>query len=317
MTSRARSISARRRRDVVFLSFSDSDLGAAAAAWQAMGAERPTLRLASLARLRHPMSVDLYVEQVIAHARCVVVRLLGGLDYWRYGAQELAAVCRAQGIPLAMVPGDAREDARLAELCTAPAASVAMLDAYLRHGGPANLTQALRLAAHLGGVGAPPTEPPAELPGAGVFALPSQENPDARGALGLAVIVFYRSHLLAGDMAPIEALAEALRQRGMAVQAIYVASLKDSAAAAFVAERLREWRPAVVLNATAFSASQGGRRITAGCGRRAGPAGRSGRGSPRRVGGIDARAVAGGPRDAGRAAGNRWAAADHGGFLQD
>ena len=164
--------------DVVFLSFSDSDLGAAAAAWQAMGAERPTLRLASLARLRHPMSVDLYVEQVIAHARCVVVRLLGGLDYWQYGAQEIAAVCRAQGIPLAMVPGDAREDTRLAELCTAPAASVAMLDAYLRHGGPANLTQALRLAAHLGGVGAPPTEPPAELPGAGVFPLPSQEDPD-------------------------------------------------------------------------------------------------------------------------------------------
>ena len=63
----------------------------AAAAWQAMGADRPTLRLASLARLRHPMSVDLYVEQVIAHARCVVVRLLGGLDYWHYGAEEIAS----------------------------------------------------------------------------------------------------------------------------------------------------------------------------------------------------------------------------------
>ena len=44
--------------DLVFLSFSDSDLGAAATAWQAMGADRPTLRLANLARLRHPMSVD-------------------------------------------------------------------------------------------------------------------------------------------------------------------------------------------------------------------------------------------------------------------
>ena len=87
MTSRARSISASRRQILLFLSFSDSDLGAAAAAWQAMGADRPTLRLASLARLRHPMSVDMYVEQVIAHARCVVVRLLGGLDYWQYGAR--------------------------------------------------------------------------------------------------------------------------------------------------------------------------------------------------------------------------------------
>ena len=60
-----------------------------------------------------------------------------------------------------------------------------------------------------------------------------------------------------------------------------------------------------------------GRRITTGRGRRTGTAGRSGGSPPRRMGGIDARAVADGPRDARGAAGNRWAAADHGGFLQD
>jgi cobaltochelatase CobN len=75
------------RADLVFLSFSDSDLGALAATWSAQGEAAPSLRLANLSRLRHPMSVDLYVEQVIAGARCVVIRLLGGLDYWRYGAE--------------------------------------------------------------------------------------------------------------------------------------------------------------------------------------------------------------------------------------
>src|SRR5258707_756657 len=103
-------------------------------AWQAMDVP-PGLRLANLARLRHPMSVDLYVEQVISHARCVVVRLLGGLDYWPYGVQELFSVCRAQKIPLAVVPGDAHDDARLLEFCTAPPDAVAALEAYLRHGG--------------------------------------------------------------------------------------------------------------------------------------------------------------------------------------
>ena len=68
--------------DVVFLSFSDSDLGAAASAWQASDGRLPSLRLANLAKLRHPLSVDLYLEQVIARARCVVIRLLGGVDYW-------------------------------------------------------------------------------------------------------------------------------------------------------------------------------------------------------------------------------------------
>jgi cobaltochelatase CobN len=138
--------------DLVFLSFADSDLAAAAAAWAAMPEARPSLRLASLARLRHPMSVDLYAERVVARARCVVVRLLGGLEYWRYGAEELAAQCRRHGVALAIVPGDGREDARLAELSTVGAAALAGLEAYFRFGGPRNLTQALLLAARLGGL---------------------------------------------------------------------------------------------------------------------------------------------------------------------
>ena len=64
--------------DVVVLSFSDSDLAGLAASWGAMpDSVRPSLRLASLARLRHPMSVDLYAENTVASSGCVLVRLLG------------------------------------------------------------------------------------------------------------------------------------------------------------------------------------------------------------------------------------------------
>ena len=71
--------------DIVVLSFSDSDLSALAAAWQQDSEVLPTLRLASLKRLRHPMSVDLYVESVVAKARLVIVRFLGGLVGWLGG----------------------------------------------------------------------------------------------------------------------------------------------------------------------------------------------------------------------------------------
>ena len=77
--------------DIVVLSFSDSDLSAFAAAWQQEADRLPTMRLASLKRLKHPMSVDLYVDSVVAHARLVIVRCLGGLDYWRYGLEHIAA----------------------------------------------------------------------------------------------------------------------------------------------------------------------------------------------------------------------------------
>ncbi len=236
--------------DIVVLSFSDADLGALAGAWQAM-AGAPGLRLASLARLRHPMSVDLYLEQVLAHARCVVVRLLGGLDYWRYGAEEVAALCRARGIALALLPGDGLDDARLAALSTVGPDALARLDACFRYGGPANMARALRLASHLGGPCADGHEAAEPVPQHGVYALDLVEDRP------LAAVVFYRSHRLSADIAPIEALIAALRVRGLAVGALYVSSLKTADSAAYVAATLRAWRPAIVLNATGFAARQG------------------------------------------------------------
>ncbi len=241
--------------DLVLLSFSDSDLGSAATAWQAMGLQRPSLRLANLARLRHPMSVDLYADRVVAHTRCVVVRLLGGIDYWRYGAEELGALCRQRGVALAMVSGDETHDERLAALSTVATDELVSLGLYLAHGGPDNVAQALRLAARLGGLGDGPHHAPAPLPRAGQHKLAVPEQAVA----GSALIIFYRSHLLAGDIAAIEALAEALAERSLGVRAIYVSSLKDEEAAAFVEESLRQWHPSVVLNATGFSARQNDR----------------------------------------------------------
>ena len=90
--------------DLVVLSFSDGDLAGLAAAGE--GADGlPSLRLAALKGLQHPFSVDLYVERIAARARLVVVRLLGGLDYWRYGLEELGAAARRPGFGLAAVPG--------------------------------------------------------------------------------------------------------------------------------------------------------------------------------------------------------------------
>jgi cobaltochelatase CobN len=238
------------RADLVFLSFSDSDLGVLAAAWRAEGHAAPSLRLANLARLRHPMSVDLYVEQVIAGASCVVIRLLGGLDYWRYGAEEIAHAGRANGIPLALLPGDGRDDARLAELSTVAGETLARLDVFFAAGGPENMRRALELMAHLAGL-APDHGLAAEpLPMHGVHFLDMPETPGRP----LAVIVFYRAYLLAADLAPIESLARALDRENLNVRALYVASLKDRDTGDFVASILRDWSPQIVLNATAFSA---------------------------------------------------------------
>src|SRR5215469_2276805 len=107
--------------ETVVLSAADTELACLAAAQKALVARdptRPSLRLANLLRLRHNLSVDLYVDGVIAHAKLAIVRLLGGRSYWPYGVDRLAEICRKRNVSLAFLPGDDRPDEDLATAST-------------------------------------------------------------------------------------------------------------------------------------------------------------------------------------------------------
>src|SRR5690242_10109958 len=173
--------------EIAILSFADSDLAALAAAWEIERAALPSLRLAHLRDLRHPMSVDLWIDRVGAHAKIVVVRLLGGLDWWRYGVERLAAVARERGSVLAVLPGEDRDDPRLDAASTLPRDELRALLQYFREGGPANLRALLRRLAHHAGSALPAHEPAAVPRFAGY--LPNQ------GALTLEHL---SQHLTAG-----------------------------------------------------------------------------------------------------------------------
>src|SRR5262245_59153838 len=130
---------------LVALSFTDSDLAALAAAWKAEADAVPDMRLASLRDLRHPMSIDLWIDKVARHARVILVRILGGYDWWRYGCDQLAAIAREHGIALALPPGESHErDERLTELSTLPVAELDALLSYFREGGPVNIRALVR-----------------------------------------------------------------------------------------------------------------------------------------------------------------------------
>jgi cobaltochelatase CobN len=62
---------------------------------------------------------------------------------------------------------------------------------------------------------------------------------------------------MAADSAPISALAQALGERGFAVESLAVTSLKDPAAMAALEVELARQRPDIVLNTTAFSGRGG------------------------------------------------------------
>ena len=154
--------------DIVVLSFADSDLSGLAAAWALERDALPSVRLAHLRDLRHPMSVDLWIDRVGRHAKTIVVRLLGGFDWWRYGIEQLCSIARQNKIALAVLPGEDRDDPRLAEVSTMPRAELNELLQYFRQGGCENLRALLRrLACHAGvALEAPAPQPVPAMAGA-------------------------------------------------------------------------------------------------------------------------------------------------------
>ncbi len=252
--------------DIVVLTSADTEIAALSAVHGARSdadPNTPSLRLANTLRLGHNMSVDLYVETVVQHAKLVVCRLLGGRGYWTYGVDEIAAACRAANIPVAFLPGDDQPDAELASLSTLPAGASHRLWQYLVHGGIANADQFLAFAANTIGHTTEWREP-APLMRAGLYWPGRGEiTRDALQALWIADapvagIVFYRALMQAANLAPVDALIHALREKGLNPLPVYAASLKDPVASEIVSTAFDATPPDVILNTTGFALSAPG-----------------------------------------------------------
>ncbi|USI72543.1 cobaltochelatase subunit CobN [Sphingomonas morindae] len=253
--------------DLAILSFSDSELAGFAAGWRALAeaageAPLPRLSLAPLALLGHPLSVDTYVEETLGTARAILVRLIGGRAYWRYGLDEIVRLARARGIALAVLAGDGRTDAALEACSTLSPAQVARLRRCCETGGAASARAALALLAEAGGLAlpafAPATHADRPIPPVGGWRPDGAADCPAAFALTAprprALLLFYRAYLVAEDVAPVAALHAALAARGFAVLALFLPSLKAEAASAWLARWAEALAPDVILNLTAFSA---------------------------------------------------------------
>ena len=241
--------------DLVVLSFSDSDLGAFAAGWRRAQGGLPTLRLANIVALRHPLSVDTYVERTLSGAKGILIRLIGGESYWPYGLAQVQDLARSKGIALACLPADGFVDARLDGLSTLPVSTLRRLQTLCDAGGAVAAQAALQQLALAAGLYAGPVAGDKTVPAFGWY-LPERgvvlaPRPDGRP---IAVVTFYRSYLTAADTDPVDALIAALEARGFAAIGAFAASLKGAAAADWLGAELARLSPAAIVNATAFSA---------------------------------------------------------------
>ncbi|MES2549929.1 MAG: hypothetical protein V4630_09570, partial [Pseudomonadota bacterium] len=171
--------------DLVVLSFSDSDLGAFTAGYERMrrvgNTAHPTVRLANIIALKHPISVDTYVERTLFAAKAVLVRIIGGEAYWPYGLATLQDLARRNGIALAVLPADGRPDPRLDELSTLPVSTLRRLQALCDEGGAVAAHAALAQLALAAGIYAAPVIGDKTVPQMGFYdpehgAIPAPEG---------------------------------------------------------------------------------------------------------------------------------------------
>ena len=246
--------------ELVILCSGDSSLALLAEAAKQLPGDYPEFRLANPMQVQNHASVDLYVEDVLRHAKVILLSLHGGIGYWRYGIERLMELA-GRGVKLILVPGDDRPDPELSDLSNVPFEDRDRLWQFLRQGGLGNALDLFRnLGSQWFGRDYPWAEPQT-LPRTAIYhpqktsASLGDWQADWQAGQPVAAVIFYRSHLQAANTAFIDVFCQRLQAAGLNPLPIAVASLKEPACLTLVEDWLDEVEAGVILNTTGFAQS--------------------------------------------------------------
>ncbi|KJH78775.1 cobaltochelatase subunit CobN [Pseudomonas sp. ES3-33] len=246
--------------ELVILCSGDSSLALLAEAAQQLPDDYPSVRLANPMQVQNHASVDLYVDEVLRHAKVILISLHGGIAYWRYGVERLVQLSE-RGVQLILVPGDDRPDPELSDLSTVGAEDRDRLWQFLRQGGLGNALDFFRCLASRWLERDYPWAEPQALPRTAIYhpqrspAVLADWQADWQAGQPVAAVLFYRSHLQAANTAFIDIFCQRLQAAGLNPLPIAVASLKEPGCLAVVEDWLDEVSASVILNTTGFAQS--------------------------------------------------------------
>ncbi len=238
--------------DIVVLTVADTTLSLLAEVASSLPEDFPRVRLANLMWLRQPASTDLYMDDVLRHAKAIVIEHLGSPSDWAYIVDQVCESAQARGQWLVMVSGECVEDAQLLMRSTATKDDCTHLWRCLREGGRDNAQNFFQLIAHAAfGRGERPVSA-AVLPAAMPYAPAVPLVPWRTGA-PVALLVFYKAHLQAGNTVAFDAMLAALADEGLDTLAVALDSLKNPESMALLQSLAQEYKVDIVLNATSFA----------------------------------------------------------------
>ena len=249
--------------DIVFLTSADTEIAGFSQNAHVL-TDKVSLRLANLLTLTHPYSVDLYVENTIIGSKCIILRLLGGANYWSYGLEAIVECTRKNDIPLLVLPGDDKWDENLVSNSSVSSEIVREFWRYCVEGGDENIKNALQFAVSIINKSENPP-PPKPIPRAGLWwsdrtfpTLDEFKSIWLEENRPIVPIVFYRALVQGNATAPLQALCESLTKFELNPLPIFVASLKEDESKAVLSKIFAYFPPDLILNGTAFAVSNSG-----------------------------------------------------------
>jgi cobaltochelatase CobN len=246
--------------ELVILCSGDSSLALLAEAAQQLPDDYPSVRLANPMQVQNHASVDLYVDEVLRHAKVILISLHGGIAYWRYGVERLVELSQ-RGVQLILVPGDDRPDPELSDLSTVGPEDRDRLWQFLRQGGMGNALDFFRCLANRWLDREYAWAEPQTLPRTAIYhprkspAQLSDWQADWQTGQPVAAVLLYRSHLQAANTAFIDVFCQRLQAAGLNPLPIALASLKEPGCLCVVEDWLDEVEAGVILNTTGFAQS--------------------------------------------------------------
>ena len=242
---------------VLFISTADTDLALLERAWSHLESA-PTAAFVQALPFRQPASADAYVREHVAQADIVLLRLLGGSNYYPHliGALQNAKLDGGKFEILTLSAGS-DIDETFHRLCTFDSPTHQRLNQLFSEGGPGNMHCAARwISRHVTDRPQKPSPVPDAIPVPqwGISSLAESigtgpsENPT-----GVAWILFYRAFELSGDLEGISTMASALHRCGLHVTPFFAQTLRDSAARHFLLLHAEQRHPSVVICLHQFS----------------------------------------------------------------
>jgi len=174
------------------------------------------------------------------------------------GLVELATDAQKNGWSLVVISGIGADAGTLPRTFDISHELAAALTAYFMAGGVGNVVQAIRRVAHdVLGVTAQ-FEPPTQMPAHGLYhpdlLITSVDEWQSHrlSSKPVALVLFYRAHVLSGNLQFVDHLVRALEFRGFSAVGVFTSSLRDRDESGTPAALRLVDAPAVIVNTVSF-----------------------------------------------------------------